>query len=223
MTRFALVPSPFTGAAAWAPTAARLPGAVAVDYGGVSGRDWYEGAARRIAAAVGAGPWIAVLHSGAGGFAPVLADISPDLAGFIFADAVRPYPGQSCADTSPDFVAYLRDRAEGGRLPPWNQWFDADLLPAVLPDPADRATFVADLPRTPFAFLEAVAPGTDAWARRPSAYLQLSNRYAMQADWAETRGWPVRRAALNHLAAASHPAEVAELLTALAAALQPCG
>lgn len=207
--RFALVPSPFTGAEAWRPTAEALPGAVAIDYGGVSGPDWYDGAARRIAAAMGEGPWIAVLHSGAGAFAPSLADAAPDLAGLIFADAVRPHPGRSLREVDPDFVAYLAARAEDGRLPPWNRWFDADPLSRLLPDEAAREAFAADLPRTPLAFLDAPAPLSGAWERMPGAYLQLSRRYAPQAEWAESRGWPVRRTALNHLAPATHPAEVA--------------
>jgi hypothetical protein len=212
--RFALVPSPFTGAAAWAPTAARLPGALAVDYGGVSGPDWYAGAARRIAAAMGEGPWIAVLHSGAGGFAPALAEAGA--AGLIFADAVRPHPGRSLREVDAAFVGYLADRATDGLLPPWNRWFEKDLLAKALPDPAAREAFEADLPRTPLAFLEAVPPLSDAWETLPAAYLQLSRRYAPQADWAEARGWPVRRLDLHHLAMASHPQEVAEAVRDLA-------
>jgi len=211
--KFALVPSPFTGAAAWAPVVAALPDAVAVDYGGVSGPDWYDGAARRVAATMGEGPWIAVLHSGAGGFAPALAEAGA--AGLIFADAVRPHPGRSLREVDAAFVDYLAARATDGRLPPWNRWFDEDPLPRFLPDPAIRAAFVADLPRTPLAFLEAVPPASDAWESLPAAYLQLSRRYAPHADWAEARGWPVRRLDLHHLAMATHPAEVATALQAL--------
>jgi hypothetical protein len=214
VTRLALVPSPFTGAAAWAPVAAALPDAVAIDYGGVSGPDWYDGAARRIAAAAGDGPWIAVLHSGAGGFAPALAEAGA--SGLIFADAVRPHPGRSLRQVDAAFVEHLAARATDGLLPPWNRWFEKDLLAEVLPDPAARDAFVADLPRTPLAFLDAIPPISDAWESLPAAYLQLSRRYAPQADWAEALGWPVRRLALHHLAMASHPKEVAAALGDLA-------
>lgn len=220
--RFALVPSPFTGAAAWAPTAARLAEAVAVDYGGVSGPEWYDGSAARIAARMdGGGPWIAVLHSGAGAFAPSLVEAASQLAGFIFADAVRPHPGRSLSEVDGAFVEYLAARAVDGRLPPWNRWFEKDLLAQAMPDAADREAFVADLPRTPAAFLEATAPETSAWEAVPAAYLRLSPRYEMQTAWAESRGWPVVRADLNHLATATHPAEVAAHLTALAQRLAP--
>jgi hypothetical protein len=219
VVRLALVPSPFTGAAAWRPIAERLPHAVAVDYGGVSGPGWYDGVAHRVAAAIGEGPWIAVLHSGAGGFAPALAEAGA--AGFILVDAVRPHPGRSLREVEPTFVDYLEARASDGRLPPWNAWFDEDPLPRFLPDAAARAAFVADLPRTPLAFLDAVPPPSDAWERLPAAYLQLSRRYAAQADWAEARGWPVTRVDLHHLAMFSHPDEVSVALAALARQVAP--
>jgi len=213
VARLALVPSPFTGAAAWARVAERLPDAIAVDYGGVSGPDWYDGAARRIAAAAGQGPWIAVLHSGAGGFAPALAEAGA--AGLIFVDAVRPHPGRSLREVEPRFVDYLAGRAVDACLPAWNRWFDEDPLPRLVPDAALREAIIADLPRTPLAFLDAVPPATDAWESLPAAYLQLSRRYAVQADWAEARGWPVRRLDQHHLAMATHPADVAAALQAL--------
>ena len=214
MARLALVPSPFTGAAAWRPTAEHLPGAVAVDYGGVRAPDWYDGVAARVAEAMRERPWIAVLHSGAGPFAPSLAEAGA--RGLIFVDAVRPHPGRSLRQVDPDIVAHLEARASDGRLAPWNLWFDQDPLPRFLPDPVVRAAFVADLPRPSLAFLDAVAPVSDGWERLPSAYLQLSGRYAAQAEWACSRGWPVARADLHHLAMASHPAEVAACLGALA-------
>lgn len=217
MPRLALVPSPFTGAAAWRPLARRLPEAVAVDYGGVQPPDWYEGVARRTAAVMGEGPWIAVLHSGAGAFAPSLAEAGA--SGLIFVDAVRPHPGRSLRQVDPEVVAHLEVRAFDGCLAPWNLWFDRDPLQRFLPDPAQRAAFVADLPRPPVGFLHAVAPASGDWERAPAAYLRLSRRYTDQADWAEARGWPVRRADLHHLAMISHPGSVAAQLQALAAEL----
>lgn len=218
MTRFALVPSPFTGAAAWAPVAARLPGAVAVDYGDLPEITPYDAVADRVAAAMGQRPWVAVLHSGAGGFAPALAEAGA--AGLIFADAVRPHPGRSLRDVEPEFVAWLAARGSDGRLAPWNRWFDEDPLPRLLPDETQREAFVADLPRPPLAFLDAVPPITDAWERTPAAYLQFSPTYARQAEWAESRGWPVRRLDLHHLAPTTNPVEVASEIAALALAME---
>lgn len=226
MARLILIPSPFTGPSGWRAVAGRLSGALAADYGGVRGPDWYGGMAARVADQVGGrmagAPWIAVLHSGAGGFAPALARQSPTLAGLIFADAILPHPGVSVIDNAPPELARrLRERTEAGRLRPWTEWFDADPSERLIPDPAARAAFVADLPRTPFAFLEAPAPEASEWEALPKAYLQFSRAYDDTAARAEALGWPVRRERLNHLAMITHPDRVAARLLELAAALAP--
>jgi hypothetical protein len=221
VARLVLVPSPFVGPMSCAATASALPDAVTADYGVVSGPDWYAGPARRIAAQADGRPWVAVMHSGAGGFAPAIAAAASDLAGLIFVDAVMPYPGRSCLATAPDaLAAQLRALTTDGLLAPWTEWFGDDPTPRLIPDDAERAAFVADLPRTPFAFLEADAPPDVGWERVPAAYLQLSKGYEATAEAASRRGWPVRRLRLNHLAMASHPPEVAEQLLALAADLE---
>lgn len=213
MTRLVLVHSPFVGPVSWQATAAVLPDAVVVDYGGVRGPDWYGRVGREVAVQAGAAPWTAVLHSGAGGFAPALAAASASLAGFVFIDAILPHPGRSVLDTAPaELAAHLRRVTTDGRLAPWNRWFDVDPTPRMIPDADARAAFVADLPRTPFAFLEAVAPDHAGWEALPAAYLQLSRTYHQTADRAAARGWTVRRERLHHLAMASDPRRIAELL-----------
>lgn len=216
MSRFVLVPSPFVGAGAWRGAADALPDAVAVDYGVVRGPDWYGHVGRQVVAQAGEGQWIAVLHSGAGGFAPVIAAMGRP-AGFIFVDAIMPHPGRSVLDTAPDtLVAQLRALTSDGLLAPWNRWFGEDPTPRMIPDEAARADFVADLPRTPFAFLEAGAPDDRAWEEIPTAYLQLSKGYEATAEKAAGRGWPVRQVRMNHLAMAAEPAVVARELAHLA-------
>ena len=216
MPRLALIPSPFVGAVSWRATAAALPDAIACDYGGVSAPDWYEGVANRIIAQCDARPWIAVLHSGAGGFAPAVAAATAHLAGLVFVDAVLPYPGKSYAETARvDFIAQLRRGTRDGYLAPWNKWFGADPLPALIPDIAAREAFERSLPRVPVAFLEAVSPDTTEWEKLPAAYVQLSKAYDSEAAEAEQRGWTARRAKLHHLAMASEPEKVAALLSGL--------
>ncbi len=213
MTRLVLVHSPFVGPEAWRATAAVLPEAIVADYGGVCGPDWYGRVGRAVAKEAGEAPWTAVLHSGAGGFAPALAAASASLAGFIFVDAILPQPGRSVLETAPaDFADRLRQVTTDGLMAPWNQWFDEDPTLRMIPDEAVRAAFVADLPRTPFAFLEAVAPDHAVWEAIPAAYIQLSRTYEAAADRAAARGWTVRRERLHHLAMASNPARIAELL-----------
>lgn len=214
--RRALIPSPFVGPNSWRPLAAVVPGSVVVDYGGVSAPDWYEGVAQRVVRQLDGAPWIAVLHSSAGGFAPALAAASADVAGFVFVDAVLPHPGKSALDIAPQTqVALLRGLTADGLLAPWNAWFGADPTAYWIADDAARAAFIADIPRVPFAFLEAVSPDTCAWERLPSAFVQLSKGFEANAARAEDRGWPVRRARLYHLAMAGDPVAVARLLEGL--------
>jgi hypothetical protein len=216
LARPVLIPSPFTGAGAWAALAPRLPRSLVVDLGALDEPDPYGDAAARIASAADGSAWIAVLHSGAGGFAPALAEASRDLAGFVFLDAVTPYPGRNWLDAAPPaLAARLRGLVADGRLAPWNQWFGADPTEQLIPDRTIRAAFVAGLPRVPFAFLQARASGGDAWSRLPCAYVQLSGAYAAEADWAEGRGWTVRRASLHHLAMLSEPDSIAALIEGL--------
>ena len=189
-----------------------LPGAIAVDYGGVAGPDWYQGVDARLAAQVDSEPWIAVLHSGAGGFAPALAAASTRLAGLIFVDAVLPYPGRRWRQTAPALAERLAALATDGLLPPWNRWFDPDPTLRLLPNAAIRDAFVRDLPRVPCAFLDAVCPDQRQWQPLPAAYLQLSKGYEIEANEAARRGWPVRRSSLHHLAMVSDPDKVAALL-----------
>jgi hypothetical protein len=215
--RTILAPSPFVGAGAWRAVASRLPDAVAIDYGGVSGPDWYLGVARRIVSkADGDKPWAAVLHSGAGGFAPAIAAAATRLTGLIFVDAVLPYPGKSYLDNAPAALAdRLRRVATDGLLAPWNRWFDVDPLPQLIPEPAARRAFARELPEVPFTFLEAVSPADAGWERLPAAYVRLSAAYEEEAVEAERRGWRVRRANLHHLAMVSDPAAIAALLADL--------
>ena len=195
---------------------------MAVDYGSVSGPDWYEGAAARIVAQVDDTPWIAVMHSGAGGLAPALAVGARHLAGLIFMDALLPYPGRSWLQTAPPaLAARLSTLTTDGRLAPWSQWFDVDVLQRLLPDEATRTAFFENQPRVPFAFLEAVCPDLRQWEHVPSAYLRLSEAYEAEAAEADRRGWPVRRAQLHHLAMLSDPDKVADVLTDLRMSLPP--
>ncbi len=134
----------------------------------------------------------------------------------VFVDALLPYPGASSLESAPALeIDQLTALATDGLLAPWNTWFPEDPLRRLLPDAELREAFVLDLPRTPFAFLEAKSPNRSEWEQLPAAYIQLSRNYEDQAARAEARGWTVRRARLNHLAIASHPAEVAALLSDL--------
>jgi len=195
-------------------------GADAIDYGGVTGPDWYAGAAERIVAGMAPGDAVVVAHSGAGGLVPCLAErLGQRLSRVILVDAVMPYPGRTWFDTaSGALAARVRSLATDGVLPPWDTWFGADAIARLLPEPAAAAAFRADLPRVPLAYFEARAPSLAAWERAPGAYLQLSEACAADADAAALRGWTVRREALHHLAMLTHPDRVADTIATLARA-----
>jgi hypothetical protein len=218
---FALIHSPFVGPSCWRPAATALTeagaSAVAVDYGGVSGPDWYGAAADRIGAALAPQPAILVLHSGAGGLAGAITRrVRP--AALIYTDAILPHPGASWADGAPALAAHLRGLAVDGLLPPWNTWFAADPAARLIADESIRQAFTAQLPRVPLAFLDAPAPPGDA-AGIPTAYLQLSAGYADEAAAAKRRGWTVRAEPMHHLAMVTEPAKLAAILLEMAMSL----
>jgi hypothetical protein len=218
----ALIHSPLVGPSCWRQVASRLGSgsieAVAVDYGGVAGPDWYGGAAARAAAAFSsADDVIIVAHSGAGGLVSSLGErLGAHLVGTVLVDAVMPYPGRCWFDTASEVMAaHLRALANDGVLPPWDTWFDRDAIANLLPDPAGLAAFRAELPRVPLAYFEALAPDVVDRKDRPAAYLQLSEAYAPEATAAELKDWTVRREPLHHLAMLSHPDRVAAAIADL--------
>jgi hypothetical protein len=218
--RIALIPSPFVGPGPWEPVAGLSPEFVVADYGGVRAPDWYDGVAAKVVEQVDDRPWIGALHSGAGGFAPALAAAARRLVGLIFVDAVLPSPGRSWLEDAPeDLAGRMRRIVVDGLLPAWNAWFPTDPTLRLIPDETVRQAFIQNLPRVPFAFLEARSPDVWDWERLPAAYLQLSTAYEEEADRARARGWPTRTARLNHLSVTSEPAMVARLVRELAGSL----
>lgn len=216
--RLALIPSPYVGPASWSFVASRLEDGLAVDYGALSGPDWFDGPARRIAAQMDDAPWIAVLHSSAGPFAPSLAALSAKLKGLVFVDAVLPHPGKSAAEKAPPTqIDRLRRITSDGLLPRWDSWFPKAVIESWAPDHQARSAFLADIPQAPFAFVEAVAPRHSEWEQLPAAYIRLSEGFEPNAARAEELGWKVQRLDSNHLGMVSRPDQlVAALLAARA-------
>jgi hypothetical protein len=227
-----LVHSPLVGPASWQPTAAVLAARghdVAVpDLTATvaDGPPYCLPQAEAIAAAaVGrfAGGAVLVGHSGAGPVLGVAAGLLDDVGGLVFVDAGLPQPGQSWMQTAPaDLAAQVRDRADPeGWLPPWPQWWPAEVLAAALPAEDARSEFAADCPRLPLAMFEEVHPDSPGWARARAAYLRLSQGYEQDTGRARALGWPVTEVASDHLAPYTDPELVAgclvDLLTRLAA------
>lgn len=102
-----------------------------------------------------------------------------------------------------------------GWLPPWPQWWDADELAALVPDPAVRQHFASGCPRLPLAMFEELHPPVPGWPDAPGGYLQLSDAYEDEAARARDLGWPVRQLETHHLALLTDPGKVARELRKL--------
>jgi pimeloyl-ACP methyl ester carboxylesterase len=219
MPRLVFVHSPLVGPMTWKRTAERFaargysvatPSLRSVD----DGPPYYSKFAAAICEAIGVGASghaILIGHSGAGALLPVIADAVPGVKAMIFVDAVLPHPGRSWFDTAPNQLAeQLRGLAQEGRLPPWHEWFPPEMLHALIPDGEMLARFTAEIPRTPLAYFEELAPTTGTLGQ--CAYLQLSEAYEETAKEAERQGWTTIRQPMNHLAMLTDPGEVSNLL-----------
>ncbi|MFN3514266.1 MAG: hypothetical protein ACK41C_14555 [Phenylobacterium sp.] len=222
--RFVLVHSPLTGPQAWGPTAAVLASRgfevtrPALPPWAALAPPFY----RSLAAVTAAqylgqdGPYVLVVHSGAGGLAPALAATGGEVAAVLYVDAIPPHPGRSWFDTAADALAQsLRDKAEEGCVPAWDQWFPPDALGSLLPDEAQRKAFLAGLSPTPLAWLEEPAPEVELPEHVGWGFLRLSKAYEREAGEARRLGWPTLRRDLHHLAMATHPQETVDGILAL--------
>jgi len=226
--RIVLLHSPLLGPLSWRPVAAALGdlghAAEAPAWPRLSSitESYYATLASAMAATIDGGstePAVLVAHSGAGALAPVLAAaLRTPPAGVIYADAILPHPGRSWFDTAPpELRERLRNGAQMGQLPPWDDWWPPGALERLVPDAATRDALVAELEPLPLAYFEEVAPA--APADPPSAYLQLSGAYDEEARLGGRQGWPVVRLPMNHLAVLTQPQAVAQALDGLASAL----
>ncbi len=96
-----------------------------------------------------------------------------------------------------------------GWLPPWSQWWGAEELAALVPDPVVRQHFADECPRLPLALFEEIHPPVPGWPDAPGGYLQLSEAYEDEAARARELGWPVRNRPSHHLALLTEPGPVA--------------
>ncbi|WP_206314232.1 alpha/beta fold hydrolase [Streptomyces coryli] len=231
MPRLVLVHSPLVGASTWEPVAEVLRGrgygVTVPSLAPVEGGPYYPRLAARAADEVAGGERVVLVgHSGAGALLPAVAEAArargAAVAGAVYVDALLPHPGRAWfATVPPELAARLRELARDGVLPPWDTWFPPGTVEALLPDPAVRARFSAELPRVPLAYFAEPAPPAPALPPARTAYLQLSEAYEPQAAAAEREGWRVARIAADHLAVLTAADEVggelAELVRSVAA------
>jgi hypothetical protein len=215
-----LVHSPLVGPATWGRAAEVLrelgwPVAVPdLRPAAASGR-WDDVVAAAVAGGHAEPDGVLVAHSGAGALLPAVAAALPHRpAALVFVDAVLPPATGEVALVPPAFLDHLRDLAVDGLLPPWADWFGPDAMAEQVPDAARRAEALADLPRLPLAWFLQHPTVPDGWAATPAAYVRLSGAYDDEAADARARGWPVAVLDRTHLAAVTHPREVADAIAA---------
>jgi hypothetical protein len=219
-----LVHSPLVGPRTWRPTAEHLSAAgrrtvVPELVEAVTGPPpRYDAMAAAVLRAVGeADSVVLVVHSGAGALVPSIVARAPwTVHAVVFVDATLPAPGKAWADTAPPEMGDELRRSAGpdGLLAPWHEWFPAEAIAEVLPDPVVRAAVTAEIPRMPLGYMDEVAPAHDEWQDLPCAYVQLSAAYADAAAEAERRGWTVVRHEGHHLSTVTEPAVVASAILA---------
>jgi pimeloyl-ACP methyl ester carboxylesterase len=223
------VHSPVAGPSTWLYTAEvlRQKGfqCLVPDMTGVaaSGPPYYPKYAAAAAASSGVGPVVLVGHSAAGALLPAIADALGDrTVGAVFVDAMLPQPGRSWFDTAPrGMEAQLRELADDGVLPPYDQWFPPGTLSELVPDAAQRRRLIDECPRLPVAYFDEPAPPARFAKSVACAFIRLGAPFDAAADKAQRRGWWVARRDWDHLRMLSAPEPVADLVALAASAIQP--
>jgi pimeloyl-ACP methyl ester carboxylesterase len=143
---------------------------------------------------------VLVAHSNAGLFLPVIAAALPgQVRGCIFVDAAIPPAAGAAPVAPPELLALLRDKASGGLLPRWTDWWDEEEVAPLFPDQATRQAVTEEQPRLPLSYYEASVPVPTGWDAQPCAYLLFGPPYDELASEARDRGWIVQQLPGRHL------------------------
>jgi pimeloyl-ACP methyl ester carboxylesterase len=160
---------------------------------------------------------VLVAHSNAGLFIPVIVAALPGrVRGCIFVDAALPPTAGAAPVAPPELLALLRDKATGGLLPRWTDWWDEEDVAPLFPDQATRQMVTEEEPRLPLSYYEASVPVPAGWDARPCAYLLFGPPYDELAGEARGRGWIVEQLPGAHLHQLVDPDSVARLLLTIA-------
>ena len=138
-------------------------------------------------------------HSGAGPLLPLIGEqLQTPVAAYLFVDAGLPQPVSrlemikiEIPETAGDFEIFLK---AGGRYP---QWSDADLQP-LIPDDTLRQQMLAELRPRALPFFTESIPVPAAWDAVPCGFIQLSAGYAIPAQQARGKDWPVQEFQARH-------------------------
>jgi hypothetical protein len=227
---FVLVHSPSVGPRTWRPVAQRLaelgwevavPSLLHVADGGPPFWPRVVDAVRAGLGAAGLGRGVVlVAHSNAGLFVPVISAALPgQVLGCIFVDAAVPPAAGAAPVAPPELLALLRDKASGGLLPRWTDWWEEEDVAPLFPDRQTRQAVTEEQPRLPLSYYEASVPAPAGWAAQPCAYLLFGPPYDEMATEARGRGWIVEQLPGGHLHQLVDPDGVAGSLVAIAGQL----
>jgi pimeloyl-ACP methyl ester carboxylesterase len=223
---FVLIHSPSVGPRTWQPVAHRLAAlgwAAAVpsllnvtDHG----PPFWPRVVDAVRAGLGTGRQdqgvVLVAHSNAGLFIPVItAALAGQVRGCVFVDAAPPPASGAAPVAPPELLALLRDKASGGLLPPWTDWWDEEEVAPLFPDQATRQAVTEEQPRLPLSYFEASVPVPAGWEAHLCAYLLFGPPYDELATEARGRGWVVKQLPGAHLHQLVDPGGVAGLLLAI--------
>lgn len=228
-TPVVLITGPLVGVSSWLPTAERLRAAGRTVHipdalsrrGPVPG--WCDWSRQLVPQIPHAEPVLLVGHSSATSLIAELATLLPahkqPVRGLILVDGEVPPVSGPATPVRPglrDFIAALPE--EGGRLPPWSQWFIDDPQRATMigidrlaRDPAAFAAFEQTLPRMTKVWFEATID-LRPWDHVPAGYIQTSDIYDHAMAEAERRHWPRLRLQGTHMHPTLAPDEMAKAI-----------
>jgi SAM-dependent methyltransferase len=168
-----------------------------------------------VADQVPASTTVLVGHSAAALLLPAIAERLGTTSAIVNVDGRLPRPGQSWVDTAPaELVEQLKSTMDAdGRIAAWPDWWPPESFVEHIPDADQRAAFLAEAPRLPWAFF--TEPGPVAEWRGPQSYLLLSEPYEDVAHQMLAAGHPVVELHTDHLAPLTRPVEVAAALREL--------
>lgn len=155
-------------------------------------------------------------HSGAGAFLPAIAQaVGARAVTLLFVDAVLP-PRSGDYHTEPQMHALLDEHTVDGRLRRWLEWWPEETTRQLVPDPAERAQLLEDMPRLPRSFYDESVRVPTGWEDdRRCGYLKLSAAYDAEFHDAGQRGWHRDQIESDHLAIRTQPDRIAAALRAL--------
>lgn len=164
---------------------------------------------------------VLVVHSGAGVFAPYLAERSREpVLDVVFADATVPPESGENRIVGSAALEFLSGLARDGIVPPWPQWWSDDVLADLFPDPQTQRAVSAEATGLPLDFYrETPPPVPPSWYGRRRAFLCFSESYLSQAEEARRQGWPVRHVPGEHLHMLVDPPGVAAAIAEFGADL----